>query len=353
MYDINQLPKSQELETMPVLKKTATAHRALAEFKGICQSIPNQSILISTLALQEAKDASEVENIITTHDELFGANISPETITVAAKEVKHYLEALLAGFKAVKENNFLTLNHILQIQEILERNKAGFRKQLGTSLKNERTGEIVYTPPQHYDEIINLMGRLEKFINNSEDDFDPLVKMAVIHHQFESIHPFYDGNGRTGRIINVLFLVLSDLLDIPALYLSRYIVRNKDQYYQLLQEVRDTGNWENWIIYMLNAIETTAKKSTKTVNLIKQSMMKYKHIIREEFNKIYSQDLINHLFNYPYTKIEFIEKELKITRPTATKYLEQLTEKGLLKKIKRGKNNYYINVELFDILLNV
>ena len=353
MYQINEFPSQGELETIAILKKTAMAHRALAEFKGICHSIPNQSILISTLAVQEAKDGSEVENIITTHDELFGSIVSPETMSIAAKEVQHYLEALIKGFDLVKENGILTCNHIITIQEVLEHNKAGFRRQIGTALINERTGETVYTPPQNHDEIVALMGQLERFINNSDDNIDPLIKMAVIHHRFESIHPFYDGNGRTGRIINVLYLVLSQLLDIPVLYLSRYIVRNKDKYYQLLQEVRNTSNWENWILYMLDGIEQTSKDSTNTVELIKKSMAKYKYIIRNEFPAIYSQDLINHLFKHPYTKIEFMEKELNKTRPTITKYLELLTERKLLRKIKKWKTNYYINIELFDILSNV
>ena len=353
MYSIEQLPTQQQLETPAVWKKTIAAHRALAEFKGICHSIPNQSILISTLALQEAKDSSEVENIITTHDELFGATVSPETMTVAAKEVQHYSNALITGFELVKKNGILTCNHIIEIQEVLENNRARFRRQLGTVLKNERTGEVVYTPPQNYEEIVALMGQLEQFINNSNDNLDPLIKLAIIHHQFESIHPFYDGNGRTGRIINVLFLVLNQLLDIPVLYLSRYIVRHKDEYYQLLQEVRNTGNWEKWILYILDAVEQTSINTTKTIDLIKKSMLNYKHIIRVKFPHMYSQDLINHLFKYPYTKIEFTAKELNKTRQTATKYLEELIEQKLLRKIKKGKTNYYINIELFDILVNV
>ena len=353
MYSINKFPEQRQLETPAIWRKTIAAHRALAEFKGICHSIPSQAMLINTLAMQEAKDSSEVENIITTHDELFGSVISPEIITPAAKEVQNYVQALSKGFDLIKKTGFLSCNHIIAIQEILEQNKAGFRRQSGTALKNERTGETVYTPPQNYDEIVALMGQLEQFINNFDDNIDPLIKMAIIHHQFESIHPFYDGNGRTGRIINVLYLILNQLLDIPVLYLSRYIVRHKDEYYQLLQEVRHTGNWENWIIYILNAVEQTAINTTKTIDLIKKSMLNYKHIIRNEFTNMYSQDLINHLFKYPYTKIEFTAKELNKTRQTATKYLEELTQRKLLRKIKKGKINYYINIELFNILVNV
>ena len=246
----------------------------------------------------------------------------------------------------------LTNNHILTIQAELEKNRAGFRKQSGTMLKNDRTGETVYTPPQHIDDIICLMSRLEAFINNdnTEKPIDPLIRMALLHHQFESIHPFYDGNGRTGRIINVLYLVLTGLLDIPVLYLSRYLVRNKSEYYRLLQYVRDTGEWEDWLLYMLEAVEQTAKDGIDTVQHIHQAMLDYKHRIRQKFS-FYRQDLINHLFNHPYTKIDFLMKTLNVSRPSAAKYLDELTEGGFLHKEKIGRSNYYINIALMSILL--
>lgn len=349
MYSIRQFPPPTDFETVAVLKKLASAHRHLAEFKGICRSIPNQGILINTLVLQEAKDSSEIENIITTHDELFRAELSATASNPAAKEVQNYAAALQCGFKLVQQQQMLTNNHILQIQETLEKNRAGFRKQAGIMLKNDRTGEVVYTPPQHHDEILQLMSGLEQFIN-SHPDTDPLIRMALIHHQFESIHPFYDGNGRTGRIINVLYLVLSGLLDIPVLYLSRYLVRNKNEYYRLLQNVRDTGEWESWILYMLNAVEHTAKDGIDTVQLIGAAMMDYKHRIRSTFS-FYSQDLINHLFAHPYTKIEFLMNTLKISRPSAAKYLDELTQSGFLNKHKIGRSNYYINIALMKVLL--
>ena len=219
-------------------------------------------------------------------------------------------------------------------------------------LKNDRTGETVYTPPQHTDDIIRLMSRLEAFINddNTGKPIDPLIRMALLHHQFESIHPFYDGNGRTGRIINVLYLVLTGLLDIPVLYLSRYLVWNKSEYYRLLQHVRDTGEWEGWLLYMLEAVEQTAKDGIDTVQHIHQAMLDYKHRIRQNFS-FYSQDLINHLFNHPYTKIDFLMKTLKVSRPSAAKYLDELTEGGFLHKENIGRSNYYINIALMDILL--
>ncbi|PSJ79943.1 Fic family protein [Neisseria iguanae] len=353
MYSIEQFPPSTSLESVAVLKKLTSAHRYLAELKGICRSIPNQAILINTLSLQEAKDSSEIENIITTHDELFRASLphSGEN-SPAIKEVQNYSSALHCGFELVVQSGMLTNNHILAIQAELEKNRAGFRQQAGTMLKNDRTGEVVYEPPQHTDDIVRLMGRLETFINDESTSgtIDPLVRMALIHHQFESIHPFYDGNGRTGRIINVLYLVLLGLMDIPVLYLSRYLVKHKNEYYRLLQYVRDTGEWESWILYMLEAVEQTAKNGIDTVQGIHHAMMDYKHRIRQDFG-FYSQDLINHLFNHPYTKIEFMMKTLNVSRPSAAKYLDELTQSGFLHKEKIGRSNYYINIALMAILL--
>ena len=348
-YLISSFPPDCNIETYAVLKKLASAHRALAELKGICKSIPNEGILINTLALQEAKDSSEIENIITTHDELFHALIPDYAMSPATKEVKNYAQALYCGFQLVVKDNMLTNNHILIIQEELKKNRAGFRKQAGTKLKNDRTGEVVYIPPQNPDEIVKLMSGLEKFINQEHPQFDPLVNMALIHHQFESIHPFYDGNGRTGRIINVLYLVLTGLLDIPVLYLSRYLVRNKDEYYRLLQSVRDTGEWEAWVLYILEAVEQTAKQSIETIQGIKSAIFDYKHRIRSQFD-FYSQDLINHLFKHPYTKIEFMMNALGISRPTSAKYLDELVKAGFLHKQKKGRSNYYINIDLLKIL---
>ena len=224
----------------------------------------------------------------------------------------------------------------------------------GTALKNQQTGEVVYEPPQHYDDIVQLMANLEQFINNHElCDWDPLTKMAVIHHQFESIHPFYDGNGRTGRIINILYLVQQKLLDSPVLYLSRYINQHKADYYRLLQAVRETGEWQDWALFMLQGVEQTARHTTYLVQHIISLMLKTKHFVRKRLPKIYSQDLINHLFNHPYTKIDLVSDELQLHRNTAIKYLEQLVEVGLLSKHKLGKDNYYLNIALFDLLHNI
>ena len=345
-----------DIETKAVLKKLARAHQALAELKGVASSIPNQSILINTLALQEAKDSSAIENIITTQDDLYRSDsLTRQFVTVAAKEVHNYATALREGFEQVQRSGLLTNRQILVIHETIEENSAGFRKLPGTALKNDQTGEVVYTPPQSLDEIVGLMGDLERFINGDACcDWDPLTKMAVIHHQFESIHPFYDGNGRTGRIINILYLVQQNLLKIPTLYLSRYINRTKADYYRLLQSTRETGDWEPWLIYILTGVEETAAETIVLIEQIKDLMQTCKQKMRSELSAgIYSQDLLNNLFRHPYTKIEFVTDELQVSRITATKYLDQLIAIGILLKHKIGRENYYINSRLYDLLRNV
>ncbi|MGB0127905.1 MAG: Fic family protein, partial [Rhodocyclaceae bacterium] len=286
----------------------------------------------------------------TTHDELFRDAAFPEVAgSAATKEVARYRQALRVGFDAVRNSGLLTSNHILQIQAELEKNRAGFRKLPGTALRGYG-GRTIYTPPQNPDDILALMADLERFINDdSLFDADPLIRIALIHHQFESIHPFYDGNGRTGRIINVLYLVKQGLLDIPVLYLSRHIVRTKADYYRLLQDVRERNAWEDWVRYMLAAVEHTAADSIATIQAIKALLMDYKHRIRAG-HRFYSQDLINNLFAHPYTKIEFIEHDLKVSRLTATKYLDGLVAGGFLAKRKIGRSNYYINLPLYGIL---
>lgn len=338
-------------ETPIILKKLATASRSLAELKGVAASIPNQGILINTLGLQEAKDSSAIENIVTTHDELFKDDVLPEAFAnPAAKEVLRYRQALRVGFAQVRQSGLLTANHIIQIQAELEQNNAGFRRLPGTELK-DGAGKTVYTPPQDPAQIVAMMSDLERFMN---DDAlfaaDSLIKMALMHHQFESIHPFYDGNGRTGRILNVLYLVKAGLLDIPVLYLSSHIVRTKADYYRLLQAVREQDTWEEWVLYMLDAVETTAGQTIRTIHAIKAALQDYKHRIRAA-HKFYSQDLINNLFTHPYTKIEFVEEDLKVSRLTATKYLDALAVDGFLHKQKIGRTNYYINLALNDVLM--
>lgn len=351
-FKVHLLPPQADIETKAVLKQLSAAHRLLALLNGRSATIPNESILINTLALQEAKDSSAIENIITTHDDLYKAQLFEDYFNnAAAKEVSQYAEALKFGFALVRERKLITNNTIIRVQGLLEGNDAGYRSVPGTTLKNESTGETVYTPPQTRAEIETLMQNLVDFMNDSAmSDVDPLVKMALIHHQFETIHPFYDGNGRTGRILNILYLVQQELLELPILYLSRYIIRTKADYYRELQAVRDTGIWEPWILYMLKGIEETASETVSLISAIRKMMQQYKNRMRDGLPRIYSQDLLNNLFRHPYTKIEFMMSELGVSRPTATTYLDSLCDHGLLHKVKLGRSNYYINRDLFQLL---
>lgn len=351
-YKIPRLPLKVDLETKPILKRLSLAHKALAELKGVSAVVPNQSVLVATLSLQEAKDSSAIENIITSQDDLYRSDFSSKSFTnAAAKEVHSYAFSLQQGCIAIKRKGLIRINDILSIQEKIEGNSAGFRKLPGTELKNSRTGEVVYTPPQDPEEILDLMRNLERFINeDSLSEIDPLIKMAIIHHQFESIHPFYDGNGRTGRILNVLYLLKSGLLNSPVLYLSRYINQTKQEYYHLLQLVRGTGSWEEWILYMLKAIYQTSNETTEIIKKIRDLMQDFKIEIREKLPKMYSHSLLNNLFRHPYTKIDFLSKEVQIHRNTASKYLSSLVEIGLLSKRRVGKETLYLNTKLFNLL---
>lgn len=358
-YTIPELPLQYDLETKAVLKQVNQANRKLAELKGVARTIPNEAILISTLTLQEARESSEVENIVTTHDDLYRADLAlkKDVVSASTKEVLNYREAIVHGFSIVRKQMMLTNNTIKSIQEKLEHNSAGFRSVPGTALK-KNDGEVVYTPPQNHQQILEYMNNLEKFINVSElSDLDPLIKMAIIHHQFESIHPFYDGNGRTGRIINVLYLVMSDMLDLPILYLSRYVTRNKGEYYRLIQAIRDNdGNnqkeWEEWILFILKGVEETAEDTIRLVKGIGDLMNKFKNILRPAFGNRYKHELLNNLFFHPYTKIEFVQRDMMVERKTAAKYLENIVEIGLLKKIKIWNTNYYVNTELVELFMN-
>lgn len=340
----------EQFETLPIFKQLSMSSRALAELKGVAAAIPNQRILIDTLSLQEAKDSSAIENIVTTHDELFRVDLfSGDSSSPAAKEVHRYGQALGTGFERVKRQGLITTKLLLEVQQTITGSAEGVRKLPGTVLANS-LGETVYTPPQVHSDILSLLLDLESFLNDGErSKLDPLIKMAIAHHQFESIHPFYDGNGRTGRILNVLYLVKERLLDIPVLYLSRPLVRRKDEYYRLLQAVRISDVWEEWTLFMLRAIQDAATDGCQTIERIREALQTTKHRIRER-HKFYSQDLINHLFYHPYTKIEILAQALDVTRLTATKYLEALVEDGILEKLKLGRSNYYINAALWEIL---
>ena len=262
--------------------------------------------------------------------------------------MQRYASALRLGTALVKQYGFLSTNHIAQIQEALKRDSGGYRKLPGTTLKNQR-GEVVYTLPQDPAVIQDLMGNLEQYLNDdSLHDVDPLVKMAMLHFQFESIHPFYDGNGRTGRILNILYLILKELLDIPVLYLSWFITQHKAAYYHHLQAVRDTGHWEQWLLYMLTGVEQTARESIGLITELRALMQETKQRLRTY--KFYSQEWLNNLFRHPYTRIEFLQQELHVSRPTAASYLNKLAEDGVLVTQKQVNSNYYVNQPLFELL---
>ena len=358
-YNIPKLPLDFDFETKAIMRQVTKSNRRLAELKGVALTIPNENILLSSLVLQEALDSSAVENIVTTSDELYRAelDIKGGLTNAATKEVLNYREAMQVGFDMVRRNRLLTLNDIKQIQKTLEHNNAGFRTVPGTKLKSSK-GEVVYIPPQSGEDVARYMSNLERYINDPEiHDIDPLIKMAIIHHQFESIHPFYDGNGRTGRIIAILYLVENDLLDLPILYLSRYITHNKGEYYRLIQRIRDNDpdnaeDWEKWVLFILKGVEETAIETIRLVKSISALMAKYKNILKPLFGKQYKHELLNNLFFHPYTKIEFMERDMSVQRKTAAKYLDTIvSETGLLKKQKLGRSNYYINTELMELFI--
>lgn len=358
-YNIPKLPLDFDFETKAIMRQVTKSNRRLAELKGVALTIPNENILLSSLVLQEALDSSAVENIVTTSDELYRAelDIKGGLTNAATKEVLNYREAMQVGFDMVRRNRLLTLNDIKQIQKTLEHNNAGFRTVPGTKLKSSK-GEVVYIPPQSGEDVARYMSNLERYINDPEiHDIDPLIKMAIIHHQFESVHPFYDGNGRTGRIIAILYLVENDLLDLPILYLSRYITHNKGEYYRLIQRIRDNDpdnaeDWEKWVLFILKGVEETAIETIRLVKSISALMAKYKNILKPLFGKQYKHELLNNLFFHPYTKIEFMERDMSVQRKTAAKYLDTIvSETGLLKKQKLGRSNYYINTELMELFI--
>ena len=343
--DSLELPNKNQLENLQILKELPKAHRYLAELKGISKILPNKNILLNNLTLQEAQDSSSIENIITTQDSLYQYQIKPD-LKGSNKEVYNYFKALTKGYKKIQSQNGISINTILDIQAIVKPDRPGFRKLLGTVLMNDKTGRIIYKPPSP-EKIPHLMDQLEKYIN--ENSTDPLIKMAIIHHCFETIHPFYDGNGRVGRILNILYLILNNLLEYPLLYLSRYILRYKSDYYRLLQQVREEKYWVDWIFYMLKAISTISQETINLINKIDTLFREYKQEIRKNY-KFYSHDLINTIFSHPYSSVDLLVREMNISPATGNRYLEFLAKDGLLEKNKLGKKSYYINRRLFNLL---
>lgn len=345
------MPERAKIETIRILRQESKSAAALAELKGIAKTIPNQSMLINAVVLQEAKDSSEIENIITTQDELYKAlSVNNAKIDPRTKEVINYRQALFLGYDILKKQGFIKVNDILLIQEQLETNSAGIRAVPGTVLKNEKTGEVVYTPPQSKDEILDLMNNFIHYYNVNENDISPLILMAVLHAQFESIHPFYDGNGRTGRILNLLYLIMNHLLNVPILYHSSYIIENKSEYYKALNKVNRTGNWEDFIIFMLKAIEETAKYTIKKITSIRDLLDTQINKVQNLAPKIYKKELVELIFEQPYCKIELVVKGLNVERKAASRYLKELEKIGLLISLKIGRENLYINKALMNIL---
>ena len=349
--DLAPLPPGHDLETPSVLKKAISAHRELARLSGYCSLLPNESILLNTIVLKEARASSEIENIVTTTDELYRALVSDRALSdPAVKEVLNYRSATWTGYRLLRETGLLTTRTIVAIQEELEQNRAGIRKLPGTTLTNDRTGEVIYTPPDNEATIRGLLKNLEEYIN-TDTASDPLIKMAVMHYQFESIHPFYDGNGRTGRILNVLYLIRQGLLSSPILYLSRYIIRNKPSYYELLQGVRTKEAWIDWIAFMLEAVEQTARQTLDTIRSIVSLMDETVEYARERLPKTtYSKELIELLFVQPYTRIDHLVQKDIGERRTASKYLRQLSEIGVLEPLRMWRQTIYINRKLMDLL---
>lgn len=350
--DLPDLPPGGFEESPDILRLLARASRYLGELNGLCSSLPDPQLLINTIVLQESKDSSAIENIVTTQDELYKAAIENEAASIAAKEVLNYREALYAGLgKMQAQQNLLLTNTMVEIAQTIKQNQAGIRNTPGTALKNAVTGEVIYTPPCCEEVIRAKLASLEQFINSQDNlQWDPLIKMAFIHYQFEAIHPFADGNGRTGRILNALYLVQQNLLSQPVLYLSAYIVQHKQEYYRLLRTVTETHRWENWIMYMLTAMIETAQLTTGKIRqmlLLREQMEK---TMKTVLGTSYSHDLLQLLFTLPYLKIDLLVKKDMAHRQTASAWLKKLTDAGLLQPQKIGRTTYYINHNLMELL---
>ena len=347
--DLPLLPPKVDVETKEIFRKTISATRALAQLNGTLLNLPNPTLFLDTIYLQEAKASSEVENIITTNDELYKSWVADRKVeNSATKEVLSYKEALWLGLEQLKTKPFITTNLCISIVQCIKQNTASIRTTPGTTLSNTQ-GEVIYTPPSGEMVIREKLANLEKFINEDES-IDPLIKMALLHYQFEAIHPFSDGNGRTGRILLLLYLKLSGLLDTPAIYLSEYIIQHKADYYNRLRGVTENNEWEAYILYMLDMIEETSKKGLNRLNKITSAMEKTAEEIKQKLPKIYSKDLVEILFRLPYTKRQHLINENIGNPKTAGNYLQALEENGFLQSVKVGKEKLYLNHQLLAIL---
>ena len=347
--DLPLLPPKKELETTAVLRKTISASRALSKLNGAITNLPNPRLFLDTIHLQEAKASSEIENIITTNDDLYQAIVADKKFdNPAAKEVISYKEALWHGLEQLEKKPIITTNLCIEIVQRIKQNTSEIRKTSGTTLSNSQGGTI-YTPPSGESIIRDKLANLEKFINEPSK-LDPLIKMALMHYQFEAIHPFADGNGRTGRILLLLYLKLEKLLDVPAIYLSEYIINNKAAYYKRLRLVTEKDDWEGWILYMLDMIEITSKKGIFRLESIIALMESISTEIKERLPKAYSKELIEILFRLPYTKRQHLMDEGLGTPKTVGNYLRELEQAGFLHSFKVGKEKLYLNYQLMEIL---
>ena len=352
-YDqLVKLPPAVDLETKEILKATNSANKLLAELKGRCLSLPDPSLLINTIVLQESKDSSAIENIVTTQDELYRAVVSPEEITKpATKEVLQYREALYSGYKMLNEHGLLTTNSLIKIMQLLKNTTVGIRNTPGTKLVSSKTSQPIYTPPEGENLIRQKLYDLEKYIHDdNSSDPDPLIKMALIHYQFEAIHPFADGNGRTGRILNVLYLVQKKLLTLPVLYLSSHIIHNKDDYYRLLRAVTEEQRWHEWVMFMLTAVAETSALTLHKVEGILNLYHETSEKIRTILPTTNARDLNDLLFSFPYVKIRTLEERGIAKRQTASNYLQQLAKEKILTPIRFGKEIYYVNHGLMRLI---
>ncbi len=343
------LPPKITLETTKVLRKTIEASRALAQLNGRLTNLPNPTLFLDTIHLQEAKASSEIENIITTNDDLYKAIVADKKFdNPATKEVISYKEALWNGLKAIENRPFISTNLCIDIVQSIKKNTAGIRTTPGTALKNVK-GETIYTPPTGEAIIRDKLENLEAFING-EGTIDPLIKMALMHYQFEAIHPFSDGNGRTGRILLLLYLKTANLLDTPALFLSEFIIKNKTDYYMKLRNVTEHQDWEAWILYMLEMIVFTANKALKRLNMVTELIQMMTEEIKISLPKVYSKELVEILFRLPYTKRQFLIDAKLGTPKTIGNYLIELEKAGFLISEKIGKEKLYLNYRLMAIL---
>ncbi len=348
--DLPELPPSVNLESPDILKSCISAMSELARANALVKILPNEEILINTLPLQEARRSSEIENIVTTSDDLYRAMASDKNrIDSNLKEVLRYREALWEGVSTIRDGSKLNIQLFQQICSRILDEKMKVRNDT-VVIENRATQQLIYRPPTGYAILIKLLTNLERFINDKTDGIQPLVKMAVLHYKFEAIHPFMDGNGRTGRILNILYLVQQGLLDLPILYLSRFFIENRDQYYHYLREVTENGSWEQWILYILAAVEQTSKDTADKIEAINRLISDFMKNARGRTKTIEREGFIDLLFKWPYCKISIVERELDCSRITATRYLNEIAALGLLKRVKMGREYYYINSELVALL---